>query len=407
MALPTSRHGLSSTLRSLEHRLQSLHLSESIIAINGKRCLSTESSWPSSSGPEPIQAAPEIDLDVIRRTVPPGGLAVKHARAIPVTPSYFARTARFNDKYLALDKLLKTYENLPIIPYSETERTVWKSLNDFRRNVGEPVKASEYVKCIDIVKRLHQIHPKLKSQSVKEALSDFTRSIQAFQSNLTAAPIDRFGRTIGNGRRKASTARAFLVEGNGEVLINGKTLAEYFGRVHDRESAVWALHATGRLDKYNVWATVEGGGTTGQAEALTLAIAKALMAHEPALKPALRRGNWLCDTRPEKSGEKEARPCEGEKGTYLGQEIVRSGQSIKRPRVMHERPVLEVILPHIFSLCKPYFCNNQATNHRRRSRVDLHGRHTSCTIQYNALGFSSDMQPSCLQVAVSSHLREL
>ncbi|KAK3997653.1 ribosomal protein S5 domain 2-type protein [Cladorrhinum sp. PSN332] len=290
MALPSSRHGLSSALRFLEHRLQSFHLSESITAVNGRRCLSTESTWSLSSGLEPVRAAPEIDFAALEARVPmipPGGLDVKYARAIPISASYFARTARFNDKYLALEKLLKTYENLPIIPYSEAERTVWKSLNDFRRNVGEPVKASEYVKCLDIVKRLHQIHPKLKPQVVKDALSDFTRSIQAFQSEQTAAAVDKFGRTIGNGRRKASTARAFLVEGNGEVLINGKTLVDYFGRVHDRESAVWALHATGRLDKYNVWATVEGGGTTGQAEALTLAIAKALMAHEPALKPAL------------------------------------------------------------------------------------------------------------------------
>ncbi|KAK4467091.1 ribosomal protein S5 domain 2-type protein [Cladorrhinum samala] len=294
----SSRHGLSSALRSLEHRLQSLRVNGSITTVKSRRCLSTEPT--SSSTPESalVRAAPEIDLDALSRRipkVPPGGLKVQYARPVPLSPSYFARTARFNDKYLALEKLLKTYENLPIIPYSETERTVWKSLNDFRRNVGEPVKASEYVKCLEIIKRLHQIHPKLKPQAVKDALSDFVRSVQAFQSNLTAAPIDKFGRAIGNGRRKASTARAFLVEGNGEVLINGKTLAEYFGRVHDRESAVWALHATGRLDKYNVWATVEGGGTTGQAEALTLAISKALMAHEPALKPALRRAG--CVTR--------------------------------------------------------------------------------------------------------------
>jgi hypothetical protein len=50
------------------------------------------------------------------------------------------------------------------------------------------------------------------------------------------------------------------------------------------------LKATHRLDKYNIFALVKGGGLTGQAEALTLAVAKALLVHEPALKPALRRG---------------------------------------------------------------------------------------------------------------------
>ncbi|KAK4226262.1 putative mitochondrial SSU ribosomal protein S9 precursor [Podospora fimiseda] len=396
MTLPSSRHGLSTALRSLQYRLHSSRLSDAVTAANGTRCLSTESS---SAGLEPIRAAPEIDYRAIRDMVPkipPGGLDVRYARAMPISPSYFARTTRFNDTYLALEKLLKTYENLPTIPYSETERVVWKNLNDFRRNVGEPVKASEYVKCLEIVKRLHQIHPKLMPKKVKTALWDFTRSVQAFKAGETVAPIDKFGRTIGNGRRKASTARAFLVEGNGEVLINGKTLVEYFGRVHDRESAVWALHATGRLDKYNVWATAEGGGTTGQADALTLAIAKALMAHEPALKPALRRGNRLRDTRPKEGGEKEAWPREGEKETYMGQEIVLSRKSIKWPWASHEPPVLEVILPLVFPQCKPYFCNNQATNHKRSSpHIFARTIYTNCTLQHNFLeNLFFNMQPS-------------
>lgn len=106
----------------------------------------------------------------------------------------------------------------------------------------------------------------------------------------TPGVIDELGRAKGVGRRKTSSAVAWLVEGEGEVLINGQSLTEYFGRLHHRESAVWALKATNRLDKYNLFGLTEGGGTTGQAEAMTLAVAKALLVHEPALKPALRRG---------------------------------------------------------------------------------------------------------------------
>jgi hypothetical protein len=83
-----------------------------------------------------------------------------------------------------------------------------------------------------------------------------------------------------------------VVEGTGEAMVNGKTLTDYFGRLHDRESAVWALKATQRLDKYNVWAVTSGGGTTGQAESIMLAVTKGLMAHEPDLKPALRLGKF-------------------------------------------------------------------------------------------------------------------
>ena len=126
---------------------------------------------------------------------------------------------------------------------------------------------------------------------VKNALNIFKKDINPYQNIPKQIPIDGLGRAIGAGRRKSSTAQAWVVEGTGEVLVNGKTLVEAFGRIHDRESAIWALKATDRIDKYNVWALVKGGGTTGQAEALTLAVGKALIAHEPALKPALRRGN--------------------------------------------------------------------------------------------------------------------
>jgi small subunit ribosomal protein S9 len=245
--------------------------------------MSTESA-PTEDGP--ITAAAEFD---------PAKLASKFrlaefARAVPVSPSYFSRTPNFNDRYLVLHKLSKVYCNLPVIPAADAERVAWKALADLRQSFGEPVKATDYVKCLTIIKKLHQIHPELKPEAVTEALQDFKRDVQGFNNVAIPIPIDRFGRALGVGKRKASTARAYVIEGDGQVLVNGKSLAEYFGRVHDRESAVWALHAADRIDKYNVWARVEGGGTTGQAEALTLAIAKALLAHEPALKPALRRG---------------------------------------------------------------------------------------------------------------------
>ncbi|KAI5308390.1 37S ribosomal protein S9, mitochondrial [Ascosphaera atra] len=62
---------------------------------------------------------------------------------------------------------------------------------------------------------------------------------------------------------------------------------------HTRESALWPLTITERINKYNVWALVRGGGVTGQAEAMTVALAKALIIHEPALKPILRRAGCV------------------------------------------------------------------------------------------------------------------
>ncbi|KAK4657347.1 37S ribosomal protein S9, mitochondrial [Podospora pseudocomata] len=369
-SIPTTRRGLAAAMRgavrprSLEQQFQALRLNA-----KGSRCLSTQS----------FQAAPEIDSVKLEGTI-----RARHARAVPVSPSYFSRTSRFNDSYLALDKLLRIYGNLPTIPANAVERVSWKTLDDFRHAVGEQVKATDYVKCLAIVKRLHQIHPKIKPAPVIQALNDFKRSVQAFSNETVKKTLDKYGRSLGSGRRKSSSARAWLVEGNGEVLVNGKTLADYFGRVHDRESAVWALHATGRMDKYNVWARVEGGGTTGQAEALTLAISRALMVHEPALKPALRRGNWLCHTRSKKGGEKEAWPREGEKETCVGQEIERFSGSIELSWVSHNGSNLGRVLPQFFSICKPDFVTTKLPTIDATQGFVRTG--TPITVQYKAIG---------------------
>lgn len=213
-----------------------------------------------------------------------------HARAIPVSPSYFSRQPEFNDSILQLLKLVRKYSHYPTVPGEQRARVAFRTLKDYRLTVGENIKASQYAQCMTLVKRLHMIHPQLQSQDILDAMENFKRDINPYLHKAKEIPIDKFGRALGVGRRKTSTARAWVVEGTGEVLVNSKSLADAFGRIHDRESAVWALKATERVGKYNVWALVEGGGTTGQAEAVAMAIGRALLTHEPALKPALRRG---------------------------------------------------------------------------------------------------------------------
>lgn len=229
-----------------------------------------------------IMAAPELQLSQIR-----------YARPVPVSASYFTRTPQFNDDHVRVLSLLRKHEHLPTISASEMPRIPWKNLDDFRGITGEQIKASQFGRGLAIAKRLNSIHPDIMPEEVKDAVRAWTRDMNPFLNQPKPIHVDKFGRAVGVGKRKEAVARAWLVEGTGEVLVNGKPLTEAFGRIHDRESAVWAMFATNRMDKYNVWALVEGGGPTGQAEAMTLAVAKGLMAHEPALKPALRRGKIL------------------------------------------------------------------------------------------------------------------
>ena len=334
------RHGFTNALRGSRRQWQTLTLDQQFQALRlgsttgSTRCMSLD-----SQSQQPFRAAKKFgDFDKIEAR-----LIGVHARPVPVSPSYFSRQPTFDDQFLTLLKLMEVHKDLPVIPSREAERIAWKSLQSIRQSLGEQVRAFDYSKCLEAVKRLHTIHPDLKPQEVKDALQVFMREVQPHNNKPKPIPIDQYGRAIGVGRRKASVARAWVVEGTGEVQVNGKSLADAFGKIHDRETAMWPLKVTNRLDKYNVWAIAEGGGTTGQAEALTLAIAKGLMAHEPALKPALRRGkaHWrglmfrlcfgfancfvssrMCDARPEKSREKEAWSRQGQKVTHLGQEIV-------------------------------------------------------------------------------------
>ncbi|PGH03914.1 hypothetical protein AJ80_08616 [Polytolypa hystricis UAMH7299] len=228
-----------------------------------------------------VKAAPPIDLGKNPKAVP--------ARIIPASPAYFSGTPKFLDHFLNLEYIRSKYAGVPTVSATEAPRVAWLRLSDFRNMVQEEVPAAKYKQLQKLLQRLNLMQPDMMPEEVKETLSIFTRPGDPYQQARDPPTLDENGRARGIGRRKTSSAVAWLVEGEGEVLVNDKSILQLFPRVHDRESALWPLRATNRLDKYNVFALVNGGGVTGQAEALTVAIGKALMVHEPALKPTLRR----------------------------------------------------------------------------------------------------------------------
>jgi len=84
----------------------------------------------------------------------------------------------------------------------------------------------------------------------------------------------------GTGRRKTSTARVFLKAGKGSIVINDRTLEEYFGRETARMIVKQPLEATALEHKFDVRITVAGGGTNGQAGAIRHGISRALVKYE-------------------------------------------------------------------------------------------------------------------------------
>ncbi|GAB4452328.1 MAG: 30S ribosomal protein S9 [Bacteroidia bacterium] len=93
------------------------------------------------------------------------------------------------------------------------------------------------------------------------------------------------------GKRKTSIARIYLKKGKGNIIINeNRDYKEYFPTPTLQYYVTQPLKVTGfDLSKYDIYANIEGGGVTGQSQALRLAIAKALVAINPELKPVLRK----------------------------------------------------------------------------------------------------------------------
>ncbi len=95
------------------------------------------------------------------------------------------------------------------------------------------------------------------------------------------------------GRRKTSVARAFLKPGSGKITINGRSLDNYFPIQLLRDNAIKALAVTDNLGKFDIQVNVHGGGTTGQAGAVRLAIARAIVEYDETTRAALRKEDLL------------------------------------------------------------------------------------------------------------------
>ncbi len=110
------------------------------------------------------------------------------------------------------------------------------------------------------------------------------------------------------GRRKQAVARVRLrtrdEAGEGTVMVNRRTLEQYFGSATQRMLAVEPLKLTSTLERYDVDATIDGGGSSGQAGALRLGIARALIELDPELRAELKKAGFLTRDSREKESKK-------------------------------------------------------------------------------------------------------
>ncbi|RUS18098.1 ribosomal protein S9/S16-domain-containing protein [Endogone sp. FLAS-F59071] len=249
-------------------------------------------------------------------------------REKPVSVSYFTGNWKYNDLLIRLDGLYRQHwipprnsllrdpsdlsaasaTTLPEQPLQTAYR--WKLKAKMSESLGIPLSTSQWRKIISQLNTLASLRHPLPPD-VEAELRQFLRSEELQQTIIKVRELDDMGRAYGLGRRKESSARCWLVEGEGKMLVNGKELDEYFARLIDREEVLWPFQVTETLGRFNAWCLVQGGGSTGQAQAIKLGVSKALLVHDSSMKPTLRKAG--CITRDprvverKKPGQRKAR----------------------------------------------------------------------------------------------------
>ncbi len=99
--------------------------------------------------------------------------------------------------------------------------------------------------------------------------------------------------TYATGKRKSAVARVWISPGSGQMAVNKKAAAEYFGNIYFEPKVALPFSVTETLEQYDVKATVCGGGKSAQVDALAHGISKALQIHNPELRDALKKAGLL------------------------------------------------------------------------------------------------------------------
>ena len=119
-------------------------------------------------------------------------------------------------------------------------------------------------------------------------------NIETEDSSSPSEPkLDNLGRAYATGRRKTSVSRVWVKHGSNKISVNGKSSKDYFKRKIYSTILEEPLFKTDYLDKLEVFATVSGGGLSGQAGALRHGISRALVNFDPSLRKKLKKAGFL------------------------------------------------------------------------------------------------------------------
>lgn len=137
------------------------------------------------------------------------------------------------------------------------------------------------------------INPDILNQAATAETQDQTPKTDERVAKYVQKGPDKTGFFWGTGRRKSSVARVRIKPGSGKLLINKRELDLYFKQSQDKNAVIAPLKAINAEKNFDIFVNVQGGGTTGQAGAVMLGIARALRDYDPTTVGALRDGGYL------------------------------------------------------------------------------------------------------------------
>ncbi len=130
--------------------------------------------------------------------------------------------------------------------------------------------------------------------SLEELKDVVSEDVVAVEAEAPRDPVrDELGRSYATGKRKDAVARVWIKPGSGKVVVNGKEMDAYFARPVLQLILRQPFQVAGVEGEFDVFATVKGGGLTGQAGAVKHGISKALQLYDPSLRGALKAAGFL------------------------------------------------------------------------------------------------------------------
>ncbi|KAJ8098396.1 ribosomal protein S9/S16-domain-containing protein [Lipomyces tetrasporus] len=215
-------------------------------------------------------------------------------RDVPVSPSYFTAAWFHTDRMLELRALDRKFSALPRLADGVDDGFRPMTYGEYiGTDPSGMSRHGDYNAIKSILQRLARIRHDVRPMEVNRLLAQFSNSAVSRSTMPERRKIDGLGRAMGRGKRKDARATVWIVRGEGQVLVNGKRITDVFNRGRDRQAILRPLSVVGQLTAYNIFALVQGGGTTGQAGALSLGLAKALVRFNPQFSNILRKADCL------------------------------------------------------------------------------------------------------------------